>query len=60
MSFIFFSFSWSIVLLLLLVLACVGSSLSVEVWLTMQLLMQAALMFSDVPADGYSGLDMRH
>jgi len=45
---------WTLALGLLLVLAITASSLSVTMWLSLLLLMQAAAMLSDVPADGYS------
>jgi hypothetical protein len=44
---------WLGVLLLLLVLACAADTLDVSSWLTMILLVQFCLMFSDVPGDGY-------
>jgi hypothetical protein len=45
---------WIIVLLLLLLLACFSSSMTVTQWLITLLFIQFFMMFSDVPADGYS------
>jgi MFS family permease len=45
---------WIIVLLLLLVLASFASSMTVTQWLITLLFIQFFMMFSDVPADGYS------
>ena len=45
---------WSLVLIILLVLACTASDLSASRWIGMLMTMQAFVMLSDVPADGYS------
>lgn len=47
-------FGWTVVLILLAILTFTAHALSVETWLEMMLLVQVFLMFSDVPADGYS------
>ena len=46
---------WVLVLVMLLVLSITASSLDASTWLVMLLLVQAFVMLSDVPADGYSG-----
>lgn len=45
---------WSMVLVLLLILACFVQYMTISVWLVTLLFVQAFLMLSDVPADGYS------
>jgi hypothetical protein len=45
---------WVFVLLLLLVLSITAESMSVSVWLVTLLFLQLFMMFSDVPADGYT------
>ena len=45
---------WFMVLLLLLVLACGVQTMDTSVWLVVLLFIQAFVMLSDVPADGYS------
>jgi hypothetical protein len=45
---------WFFVLLLLLVLSITAESMSISGWLTSQLFLQLFMMFSDVPADGYT------
>jgi hypothetical protein len=47
-------FGWTRVLALLLFLAISADTLSASTWLVTLLLVQVCLMFSDVPADGYS------
>lgn len=47
-------FGWFFVLLILLFLAIWAHKMSSSQWLTTLLVMQGFLMFSDVPADGYS------
>jgi lysylphosphatidylglycerol synthetase-like protein (DUF2156 family) len=47
-------FGWVFVLIILAFLAFFSKYLDYSTWLTAQLLVQAFLMFSDVPADGYS------
>ena len=47
-------FGWLGVLLCLLVLAFDAGKMTVSSWLSCLLMMQALMMFSDVPADGYS------
>jgi hypothetical protein len=48
-------FGWSMTLLMLLLLAIIPSkSLDTSSWLSMLLVSQIFMMFSDVPADGYS------
>lgn len=47
-------FGWTCTLVLLLVLACAADQLSVEGWLVTLMFSQFFMMFSDVPADGYS------
>ena len=46
---------WVLVLVMLLVLAITASSLDASTWLVMLLMVQAFVMLSDVPGDGYSG-----
>lgn len=41
-------------LLLLLLMACIADSLTASTWIGMNMLIQAFVMLSDVPADGYS------
>ena len=45
---------WSLTLLFLFVLAISADSMDTSTWLSMLLLIQAFVMLSDVPADGYS------
>lgn len=45
--------SWILVLLLCLILAFSANDMSVGAWLGVSIFMQALLMISDVPADGY-------
>mmetsp|Transcript_10607 Transcript_10607/g.10252 ORF Transcript_10607/g.10252 Transcript_10607/m.10252 type:complete len:546 (+) Transcript_10607:171-1808(+) len=47
-------FGWFFVLIMLLVLATTAHKMTVSQWLISLLVMQGFLMFSDVPADGYS------
>ena len=47
-------FGFVLALVLLVILAIFADKMSVSVWLGMLLLIQCAVMFSDVPADGYS------
>ena len=48
-------FGWASTLFILLLLACIPeSSMTLSTWLTMLLLTQFFMMFSDVPSDGYS------
>lgn len=45
---------WVCVLAMLFILAVSAKKLTVSTWLTLQLAVQGFMMFSDVPADGYS------
>ena len=45
---------WIFVLIVLFILAVFVQRMSAFTWLILQLMMQAFMMFSDVPADGYS------
>lgn len=47
-------FGWTMVLVILMVLMFGAHTMNASTWLSMLLLMQGFLMFSDVPADGYS------
>lgn len=48
-------FGWLSTLIILLLLACIPeSSIDLSTWLTLLLLTQFFMMFSDVPSDGYS------
>ena len=56
-------FGWSATLVLLLVLAIAADKMPVEGWLVCLMFSQFFMMFSDVPADGYSvqlGEKMHH
>ena len=46
---------WVLVLFMLLILSITASSLNASTWLVLLLLVQAFVMLSDVPGDGYSG-----
>ena len=49
---------WVLVLIMLLVLSITAETLDASNWLILLLMIQAFVMLSDVPADGYSGKEV--